>query len=419
MAPHHFATQSNQPNLNSHMTPHFLRTDTPPQEPQAIALDFFCGGGGTTRGLIDAGIYVAAGVDNNPDCALTYVTNNHNITADRKPPAFILKDISDLKPHPFHDTDLQITQAIDAARSRHPAIPLIFAISAPCQPYSRFPTHQMTRPKLAKRGQDRELLSDVARYIEEHLPELIISENVTNITAENNRASWDGFTGSLDRLGYVYDHQPINAVHFQIPQSRRRIILLAARQLPHQQFLLNLEVPRELPDSRTISVQEAIAHLPPLLSGQAVPHPPNHAARSIHLKERNRVRRIPPGHPNNALPNVLRRERDQPDMHSDKQGFSDTYTRMAADQPAPTITTRFLNVSNGRYAHYDELQARGISLREGATLQSFPDDYAFLSKNAATNAAMIGNAVPPKLAQHMATHLINFWHANNVPHGNH
>ena len=214
---------------------------------------------------------------------------------------------------------------------------------------------------------------------------------------------------------YVQEHQPVNTANFQIPQRRRRIILLAARPLLQKPFLFNLEVPQELPDARTISVQEAIAHLPPLLSGQAASSPPNHVTRYIHQRDRDRVSRIPPGHPNKALPNHMKRARDQRVLDSPTPGFSDTYTRMAADQPAPTITTRFLNISNGRYGHYDELQARGISLREGARLQSFRDDYEFLSKNADTNAAMIGNAVPPALAAFMTTHLVNFWYANQPP----
>lgn len=75
------------------------------------------------------------------------------------------------------------------------------------------------------------------------------------------------------------------------------------------------------------------------------------------------------------------------------------------DQPSPTITTRFCSYSNGRYGHPE--QDRAISLREGATLQSFPLDYKFYSESQNTIAKMIGNAVPPKLAKVIASVLVS------------
>jgi DNA (cytosine-5)-methyltransferase 1 len=74
------------------------------------------------------------------------------------------------------------------------------------------------------------------------------------------------------------------------------------------------------------------------------------------------------------------------------------------NKPAPTITTRFISYSNGRYGHPE--QDRAISLREGATLQSFPIDYTFLSESQGAIAKMIGNAVPPLLATAIGTSMI-------------
>ena len=77
--------------------------------------------------------------------------------------------------------------------------------------------------------------------------------------------------------------------------------------------------------------------------------------------------------------------------------FTDVYGRMFWDKPSPTITTKFFSTSNGRFSH--PTQNRAISLREGATLQSFPMSYKFKSKNHSEIARMIGNAVPPELAK--------------------
>ena len=94
---------------------------------------------------------------------------------------------------------------------------------------------------------------------------------------------------------------------------------------------------------------------------------------------------------------------------SGKRGFGDVYTRLHPDRPAGTLTTRFHSISNGRFGHYDPVQARGISFREGALLQSFGLSYEFHSDSGDAIAKMVGNAVPPKLAQFMAQSLYELW----------
>jgi len=85
-------------------------------------------------------------------------------------------------------------------------------------------------------------------------------------------------------------------------------------------------------------------------------------------------------------------------------GFVDNYGRMSWDKPAPTLTTKFFSVSNGRFAHPDE--DRAISIREGATLQTFPKTYKFYVKSMADAARMIGNAVPPLFAKQLGKVII-------------
>ena len=86
--------------------------------------------------------------------------------------------------------------------------------------------------------------------------------------------------------------------------------------------------------------------------------------------------------------------------------FTDVYTRMHPDRPSPTITTKCHSISNGRFGHYDTAQDRGITLREAAILQSFPDEYIFYPvEQIEPVARMIGNAVPPKLAEFYANYI--------------
>ena len=138
---------------------------------------------------------------------------------------------------------------------------------------------------------------------------------------------------------------------------------------------------------------------------------PNHRTR--HLSELNykRLSLAKPGETNIYMEDTrygdlsLKCHKKAKIKHK-KRCFSDFYTRMDPDQPAPTITTKCLSISNGRYGHYDTKQVRGISLHEAAILQSFPDDYVFYNENSLEIVArMIGNAVPPRLASFYARYL--------------
>ena len=79
--------------------------------------------------------------------------------------------------------------------------------------------------------------------------------------------------------------------------------------------------------------------------------------------------------------------------------FKDTYGRMWWNRPAPTITTKFFSISNGRFGHPEE--NRAISIREGATIQTFPKNYVFKTTSIAAAAKLIGNAVPPEYARQL------------------
>lgn len=74
------------------------------------------------------------------------------------------------------------------------------------------------------------------------------------------------------------------------------------------------------------------------------------------------------------------------------------------NKPSPTITTKFFSISNGRFGHPEE--DRAISLREGATLQTFPVTYEFKSKSIATTAKLIGNAVPCEYARRLGVEIL-------------
>ncbi len=80
---------------------------------------------------------------------------------------------------------------------------------------------------------------------------------------------------------------------------------------------------------------------------------------------------------------------------------------MRGNDLAPTITTKCIAISNGRFGHYDINQNRALSPREAALLQTFPQDYVFFpEENIEFSATVIGNAVPPRLAEFFGSKIV-------------
>jgi DNA (cytosine-5)-methyltransferase 1 len=120
------------------------------------------------------------------------------------------------------------------------------------------------------------------------------------------------------------------------------------------------------------------------------------------LSELNRLRlkHISPGGGFEDLPLELRVNCHR--AGADVIGHRGVYGRLAPDAPAGTITARFDSFTRGRFAH--PYADRNLTMREGARLQGFPDDFIFMG-NREEVAAQIGNAVPPPVAEAVARDL--------------
>jgi len=389
------------------------------QKPKFLAVDFFCGAGGTTRGLIDAKGYVIAGIDNDPLFTTTYTQNNRNRFIDKGLPQFLNYDLFPRsREYPegqqralFNELD----HLLNFYSSKVKGVPLLFAICAPCQPFTRLSHTKLTTDRKISRKRDSNLLLEAAKFVERFRPELVLSENVAGIKNLRYGGIWDRFQARLKRLGYCVGTKVVCASDFGVPQFRKRAVMIAVRKdkvrAESQQAFQesNLLVPEIDPDSNLISVKEAIGHLPPLRAGEKHPSIPNHLAGNLSELNLKRIAASKPGMSNRNMKKTrfgdlsLKCHRKMK-----KPGFSDVYTRMDPDRPSPTITTKCYSISNGRFGHFDTLQDRGISLREAALLQSFPENYVFSPTEQYQPAAkMIGNAVPPKLAAYFAGYLAN------------
>jgi len=391
--------------------------------PKFLAVDFFCGAGGTTRGLIDAGGYVIAGVDKDARCERTYVSNNVNASLDGAAPRYLNYDIFKRRPDYPEGQQGKLFAELDVLlgeyRSRAENVPLLFAICAPCQPFTKLSRKTMSEERVARRARDMNLLREACRFVRKYQPEMVLSENVAGIDDPKYGGIWEHFRKLLKRMGYATGSKVVCTSRFGVPQFRKRSILMAVRRdlvRPERFADLwgdDLLVPESDPNAVMLSVADVIGHLPPIGAGETHPYIPNHKTRALSELNYKRLSSAKPGESNAYMEDTAHGDLSL-DCHRrannkfNTRCFTDVYTRMMPDRPSPTITTRCHSISNGRFGHYDVKQVRGLSLREAALLQSFPKNYIFYPEDEVEPVArMIGNAVPPRLAGFFANYLVN------------
>ena len=135
--------------------------------PKFLAVDFYCGAGGTTRGLLDAGGYVIAGIDNDGDCQETYQRNNTNSTLDAVDPSFLAYDMFpasvDYPQGRQHKVMVALGELIPRYREMAKNVPLMFAICAPCQSFNKFVQRRLTENRISDRDREQDLLAQNTR----------------------------------------------------------------------------------------------------------------------------------------------------------------------------------------------------------------------------------------------------------------
>jgi DNA (cytosine-5)-methyltransferase 1 len=314
-----------------------------PRKPAFLAVDFFCGAGGTTRGLIDAGGYVIAGVDKDARCAATYTENNFNDAVDYAPARFLEYDIFAAEPDYPRGQRIELESKLDSLltyyRSKAKGVPLLFAICAPCQPFTRLARKELSEQRKKGREKDSHLLREAARFVARFKPEMVLSENVSGIGDPKYGGVWAEFRETLEALGYVTGSQIVCVSKFGVPQFRKRSILAAVRRdIVRPENLADilgreLLVPESDPNATVIGVAQAIGHMPPIAAGETHPVIPNHRARSLSDLNLQRLGSALPGESNAYMATTehgdlsLECHRRVNERLQDRC-FSDVYTRM-------------------------------------------------------------------------------------------
>jgi DNA (cytosine-5)-methyltransferase 1 len=245
------------------------------------------------------------------------------------------------------------------------------------------------------------LLDDFKKFVSYYKPGFVFIENVPGLETKEG-SPLDKFKRSLKSQGYKFNDDVVNAKYFDVPQNRRRYILIASR------LNKTVDLPIQNKENQVPTVEKAIGDysvFPVVSNGYKDNSDFQHSVADLSEKNLLRAKLTPKNGgsrmawANNPLLQL--------DCYKNHEGHTDVYGRLAWDKPSPTITTRFIHTSTGRYTHPD--QDRALSLREGATLQSFPLDYKFYSTTQGAIATMIGNAVPPKLAKAIGETIKNHW----------
>lgn len=324
---------------------------------QLSAIDLFCGAGGLSLGLKQAGFKVLAAVDNDPLAVKSFKANHRKTRV-------ILSDIRRL-PAARLRRDLKLKRGeLD-----------LLAGCPPCQSFSRLKTLNGRKRVFDKNSKD--LLFEFLRFVRALSPKAVMLENVPRLSTD-----WriHELSRILRKLGYKCKRQVLNAADYGVPQRRKRMILLAVKHKFGEPVFAR-------PWRTETTVRDAIFSLPaPRNSAD-----PLHRVREYRTKEvRDLIAKIPPD--GGGRSNLL--DDDQCLCHLKCDGFYDIYGRMSWYDVAPTITSGCVNPSKGRFLH--PRSNRCVTLREAALLQGFPPRYKFsLERGKFAAARLIGNALPP------------------------
>lgn len=295
----------------------------------------------------------------------------------------------------------------------------------PCQGFSSIRPYR----SIVENDHRNNLFEQFVALVGHFRPRFVVFENVVGLMHHKGGTVLREIQESIESLGYSMCTGVLNTVHYGIPQRRERLVLLAQRgnRRPHFPKPTHHYCGRNMakvPDTASlpllthdlppaVTVGEAINDLAPVAAGQIsskyrVDITPSeyacarrkrcdqvtlHSATAHTLGMLEIIRKA--GTNRWALPDGLT-----------TSGFSSSYSRLLPDEPSPTITVNFVHPASNRCIHPD--QDRALTVREGARLQSFNDDYVLCGSRTQI-VKQIGEAVPPLLGQAIAKAILEQW----------
>ncbi len=339
-------------------------------------LDFFSGAGGTSLGFAALNTVLPifkllGGCDIDRVSAASYAKNYGT--------PIICEDIIKLSNDETALHSLLSSIGYDFSK------PTVLIGCAPCQGFSSHRKKHWNEEDDVRNS----LVMAFAKIVKKLNPDVILMENVPEFLSERYWRYFSAAKKSYEEQGYTVKEQIYNAASFGVPQERFRTIIIAMKK----SFLLPEGYLRP---SEYKTVRETIAHLPAVPAGIADPNDPLHKSASHKASTIDVIRQVP--HDGGNRPEGV-----GPGCLDKVKGFSDVYGRLYWDRPSITITHYARNPASGRYTHPE--QDRGLTAREAALLQSFPNGFQFTGRSDDVYR-QIGEAVPPMLSSAIASHIL-------------
>lgn len=337
-------------------------------------IDFFSGCGGMSLGFnVFNSIYpfykLIGGCDIDRDASRSYEKNF-------KVPC-IQQDIKELLDEKNLSNFLKQLPDYDSNK------PLLIIGCPPCQGFT-----SQRKKNWNKLDERNDLVGIFAKIAVKLNPICIVMENVPEILSKKYWHYYEGAKRIFEKSGYTVHQQIYNTASFGVPQERYRALIVAMKK----DFLLPEPI---IPDSKFKTVEDAIGSLPPVSPGEKFVRDAYHYCANHKQSTIDVIKSVPKdggNRPKGIGPKCL-----------DKvKGYTDVYGRLSWNKPAITITQYARNPASGRYTHPD--QDRGLTIREAASLQSFPFQFEFTG-NFDSMFKQIGEAVPPLFAGIVAIHL--------------
>lgn len=340
-----------------------------------LGIDLFSGAGGMSIGATNAGVNIRMAVEANLHAGATYTHNHPGVK--------------------LVNGDIRRVKSFDVRPGRAPVI--LFG-GPPCQGFST--SNQRTR---TARNPANWLFREFLRAIKSCSPDWIVFENVKGLLETEEGVFLDQILSGFRKLGYSTTHQVLNATDYGVPQNRSRLFVVGSLH----------GAPFRFPKpsvKRYITVGGAIADLPVLKNGAAYDWRKYRgpAASRYARAMRGGMSCSPNHHVTNNAPHILARYSHIPQggnwgdipaklmrNYEDRMRcHTGIYHRLRASKPSIVIGNYRKNMLIHPY------QDRGLSVREAARLQSFPDWYEFKG-SIGFQQQQVGNAVPPLLAEHV------------------
>ena len=339
-----------------------------------IGVEIFAGAGGMATGAALAGVDVRLAIENDSYAAQTYLANHQNTTV-------VIDEIQNIREFDFERNAEEV---------------ILFG-GPPCQGYSY--SNRKTR---SARNPKNWLFKEFIRSITLVEPDWVVIENVPGLKKMDNGFFLKTICDDLRELDYTPNVKILNAADYGVPQKRERIFIVASRHG------IAFEFPRGEYSDNPVTVREALSDLPSLNNG-SIQHklPYKERATSIYARNlRGRKRVVTQNYVSKNSKTVIdryehiRQGNNWKDIPTDLMSnykdhtrcHSSIYRRLSEDQPAVIVA----NYRKSMMIHPTE--NRGLSVREAARLQSFPDSYQFIG-SLDQKQQQVGNAVPPLLAK--------------------